>query len=122
MKLLRFLELFLDNSVWSHVKENVSRGPMLIHGLALGDNAFSAPFFNSCPISEYYMLCNADAKIPANGIKCSGHGIPEKREELSAMPAGLKLGMACGAACLAVPSPFHLVLYSLQPWPPMTTS
>ena len=68
------------------------------------------------------MLCNADAKIPANGIKCLGRGIPEEREELSAMPAGLELGMTCGAACLAVPSLFHLVLYSLQPWPPMTTS
>lgn len=121
MKLLHFLELFLDNSVGSPVKENVSRGPMLIHGLALEimpsqhSSLMVAPFLN-------IMLCNTDANIPANGIKCSGRGIPEKRDELSAMPTRLKLGMACGAACLAVPSQVHLVLYSLQPWPPMTTS
>lgn len=76
---------------------------MLICGLALGDMAFSAPLVSGCHICEcvtpeYYMLCNADVKIPANGNNCSGPGIPEKREKYSVMPEGLDLGVACKAA------------------------
>lgn len=52
LKLLHFLELFLDNSVGSPVKENVSCGPMLIRGLALEimpsqhSSLMIAPFLN----------------------------------------------------------------------------
>lgn len=60
------------------------------------------------------MLCNADVKIPANGINCSGPGVPEKRGKHSGMPGGLELGVTCGATPPAVPMcPTRFILFSL---------